>query len=163
MTVEVPFTQGKVAFIDDADADLVSSYKWYAVLSDRTWYARTTITAEGKRRGLYMHRLIMGQPLGLQVDHIDRDGLNNRRDNLRLATNAQNRTNQRINAKNTSGYRGVHWSKQAKKWMAQTEHLGKHIHFGCYDNPVDAAKAYDKGMRAIHGPHCHSNFPEEAT
>ena len=163
MSVEIPLTKGKVALLDDADADLVSSYKWHALPGRSTWYATTTIKVEGKYKGLYMHRLIMGQPLGLEVDHIDRDGLNNRRDNLRLATHMQNQVNCRVRVDNTSGYRGVHWSKRAKKWMAQTEHLGKSTHFGCFDNPIDAARAYDRGMRAIHGPHCHSNFPEEAT
>lgn len=161
--LEFPLTQGKVVLIDDQDRELLLPYKWYAAMFRKTWYAFASEAGESRPRNLYMHRLIMGMPEGLEVGHVDGDGLNNRRDNLRLATHMQNLTNQRVNAANTSGYRGVTWNKRRMQWMAQTKHFGKHIHFGYHDNLVDAAVAYDKGMRAIHGPHCHSNFPEEVS
>ena len=155
-TREIPLSQGKVAMVDDGDYNLVSVHTWHTFRAHKSWYARSSQT-------IYMHRLIMAAPEGLEVAHIDGDGLNNRRDNLRLVTRMQNLANQRINTANTSGYRGVTWHKRRMQWMAQTKHLGKHIHFGYHDNLVDAAVAYDKGMRAIHGPHCHSNFPEEVS
>jgi hypothetical protein len=93
-TVSISLTQGKAAIIDAADAALVGQYRWYADVGHATYYARTNIRNEhGGRRSLKMHRLLMGEPVGMFVDHISGDGLDNRRCNLRVISQAENNRN----------------------------------------------------------------------
>jgi len=100
--LRIKLTFGKVAIVDPEDYDRVSKYNWCAVDDGRCWYAHTF-----KRDGtpMAMHRLILNTPAGLFVDHIDHNGLNNRRSNLRLCTNRQNQQNRRPTAGGSSRYR----------------------------------------------------------
>lgn len=91
-----------------------------------------------------MHRVIMDAPKDKHVDHVDHNTLNNTRKNLRLCTNSQNIANRRGRQKNnTSGYTGVFWSKNAKKWAAQIKFQNKAIHLGYFDDLEKAAKIRD--------------------
>ena len=116
--VEVPLTQGKVAIVDAQDAERVLCHKWYAqrnyTSSHDLWYAVTSIQKGGGTQILLsLHRFILQLPPRIpQVDHRDCDGLNNRRSNLRLASNSQNAQNSRISSYNTSRYKGVDWDKK---------------------------------------------------
>lgn len=145
---EFPLGYGLVAKVDEEDWEMLIQYRWHPrrsrrVVTEDTWYATTNITlANGKRSKIDMHRLIMRPPAGMQVDHIDRDGLNNQRSNLRLCSNAEN---QRNSIKSPGRYpRGV-FLVRGKKFGAQINIDGKKIYNGLNHETVeDAARAYNE-------------------
>ncbi len=151
-------TYGKFAIVDAEDYEWLNRYKWHAVQEGRGWYAKTL-----RRDGmpLAMHRLIAGAPKGLFVDHIDHNGLNNQKTNLRLCTNQQNQQNRKPNRGGTSKYKGVYWHKQHKKYRASICHNKKRLHLGYFKDEIDAAKAYDKKARELFGEFAYLNFPED--
>jgi hypothetical protein len=105
-----------------------------------------------------MHRLIMDAPANMQVDHIDGDGLNNTRSNLRLCSNMQNCHNQGVAANNKSGYRGVSWDARRGKWRAVIMVNGRLRSLGYHATPADAAIAYDSAARQLFGEYARLNF-----
>lgn len=118
---EIPLTQGYVTIVDQADYEWLNQWKWHVTKSRKHIYAarwRTPVT--NPKEIQKMHRLIMGNPEGLEVDHIDGNGLNNTRANLRICTRTQNQWNRRI-IRGISKYNGVCWKKDANKWMAQIQ------------------------------------------
>jgi len=111
---------------------------------------------------LSMHREIMQAPAGLLVDHRNRNTLDNRRENLRLATRSQNSCNSRIDkSKATSQFRGVQYWKRRGRWVAKIKHKGKETWLGSFDNEIDAARAYDDAAKKYHGEFARLNLPDE--
>lgn len=155
MDIEIQLTRGMVAIIDAADLEVVSGYKWYSHWSRRKFYAATDARFGARkcgRRIIYMHRLIMGLPDSrVHTDHIDGDGLNNRRSNLRLCTIGENNQNQGILARNTSGYKGVSWNTSTKKWLAQISCDGKNRYIGVFSSKEEAHAAYCGAASKLHG------------
>lgn len=152
----IPLTLGYEAIIDAADVPLVDDWCWRAMVSRRrdgtvyTVYAKRSFRLNGKMKTAYLHRQIAGDVQGMDVDHCDGDGLNNRRANLRHATRSQNMHNQRLSAANTSGYKGVVWSKAASKWQAQIKVNRKCKVIGCFSRVEDAAAAYAAASADLH-------------
>lgn len=146
----VPLTRGYEAIIDVADLHLIDGFNWTCLIGPRAVYACRT-GPRPKQQKIIMHRLLMGNPKGLQVDHIDGDGLNNRRSNLRLATASQNMCNQRLTARNTSGFKGVSWHGRSAKWQSHIMLHGKSHNLGQFNCPTAAHFAYAKASRAMHG------------
>lgn len=152
---EIKLTQGKVAIVDDAD---------YAKLAGNKWcfcgrYAKRSLTKVGGRwPHVYMHRVIMGIDDDLYVDHINGDALDNRRNNLRVATNAQNQGNSKSAKGSTSIYKGVCWSKHHGKWLSQIAPSRRNIFLGLFDNEVDAAETYDVAAYHLHGEFARFNL-----
>jgi len=107
-----------------------------------------------------MHRMIMHAPKHLCCDHIDHNGLNNRKSNLRLCTNAQNTHNQRIRPNGTSKYKGVSWHRPNNKWVARIAFKRKRMHIGIFDNQMEAAMAYDDKAIELFGEFACVNLPE---
>jgi hypothetical protein len=145
-TASVFLTKGQVAVIDAADVGLVERYNWHAQFESRgeNWYAKTSerLPVEGYKYGrLPMQNVICGVERGVQVDHIDHNGLNNRRSNLRVATGQLNKANRRTFKNNTSGYRGV--GRFGDRWLARIRVNGKGLSLGVYDSPEEAAFAYN--------------------
>lgn len=100
------------------------------------------------------HRVIyemFNGPFVGDLDHIDRSRLNNKIENLRLCTRPQNVVNSKPRVDNKSGYKGVVWHKTTGKWQAQTMFMGKRLHLGLFENPEDAALAYNKKVEELHG------------
>lgn len=166
MTVEIPLSSkkypGLVALIDDEDAEMVSAYKWYPVFPNKHIkipYAMASITRQdGSRSGLYMHRLIMPDVEG-QVDHVDRNALNNTRANLRAATASQNSANRGLSPRNKSGYIGVD-HRYGNRWRSMARIDGNYCHLGTFDTAKEAAIVRDTVARIFFGEFASLNFPD---
>lgn len=158
MVKEIKLSQGKYALVDDSDYERVSQYKWWAAEVGVTKHFYATTSTYKPRKTIYMHRLILDAPKGKIVDHINGNGLDNRRANLRLCTNAQNLHNAPAQKNNTSGYKGVSWNKGNKKWQAQICVNNKKIMIGVFADKIEAAKAYDKAALEFHGKFAYTNF-----
>lgn len=138
---EITLTQDQVALVDDEDYNLLSQFNWHYA----DGYARTHyINEKGQRRILLMHRLLMGMPKGL-VDHINMNGLDNRRLNLRLATASQNMGNSKTHK------RGIYYKPQDKRWCAQIQTNGVKRWLGSFKTEQDALAAYQAAAKEYWG------------
>lgn len=144
-----------VALVSDKHFGLVSEHKWQISPKENTSYAVTTIYRNGKRTSIRMHRLIMGEPQGKQIDHIDGNGLNNQISNLRICTNSQNHMNQRT-IRGVSQYKGV--CRDRGKWRAYITKDWKYHYLGRHDSEIEAAKIYDEAARELFGEFANTNF-----
>lgn len=147
----IALTQGMEAIIDADDASLVLGVNWYAVCDQRKYYAQRKIWAGDIRKTLKLHRLILAVDASLVVDHVNGNGLDCRRANLRAATCAQNLWNAGPSANNKSGFKGVHWSSSAGKWQAQIMFNMKKKSLGYFEDKNDAHKAYQAAAAKYHG------------
>lgn len=159
--ITIPVGKDHVALIDADDYDLVSQRNWFVMKRGYAHYARANYKKPNGKwsSGLLMHRLILGAPKGIHVDHINGNGLDNRRANIRLASMSQNLANRGATRKNTSGFKGVYWQKNRHKWMASIRCRGHQIHLGYYLDPEEAAKAYDVAAKELFGEFSQLNFP----
>jgi hypothetical protein len=153
----IPLGNGLAATVDDSDAERVSCFRWYAVAEHGKRYA---IGRDANGRNVRMHRLILGAPTGVWVDHVNGNGLDNRRENLRAATRAENGRNRGAQRNSASGFKGV--SKRTDKprrkpWRAQIQAGGKIRHLGYFATEQEAAAAYDNAAREMHGVFAKTN------
>lgn len=148
----VPLTKGYEAVIDVADLHIVSGYNWTALVAPHAVYAYRAENSDEKRRNVYMHRAIMGEPDGMEVDHIDCIGLNNRRANLRLATRSENGRNRRRQKNSASGLKGVSWNAKDRVWVAFISADRKQRYLGQFSTQEEAHSAYVAASNIIHGP-----------
>lgn len=162
---EIELTQGKVALVDDEDYDWLMGWKWCAHKICNTYYADGhMILISGKRTTLKMHRLILQNfDMTFDCDHIDGNGLNNQKSNLRLCTHQENMSNRRkeIKRKTSSRYKGISWIMREKKWRAQVGYnIGgkRKKHFaGYYLNEQAAALAYNEAAKKMFGEYASLN------
>lgn len=162
--VEIPLSQGKVALIDDEDAERVLAYKWTLGAAHNrkgrtVYYARRSVWSKTKQRTVLLHRFIMNAPDGVQVDHCNLDGLDNRRANLRLATNAQNHCNIPSQPERL-GLRGVERLRRNAGYGARIKVNGELVRIGPFKTAEDAARAYDMMAKHYHGEFATLNFRE---
>jgi hypothetical protein len=158
VTREVPVSRGRIAIVDDADfAAVMAAGPWHACRSDvGGWYARRH--GRGGATWLWLHRFIVGTG---PVDHINGDGLDNRRSSLRLATLSQNQGNQQRRRDNTSGFKGV--SLHGQRWRAVISEHGRQRFLGSSDTAEEAARAYDAAALRYFGEFAVPNFPSKET
>jgi len=159
---EIKLTQGQVALVDDSLFDYLNQTKWYAEWRlDRKSYvaARHSKTLFGKSTKIYMHAIIMHTPKGAQTDHRNHDTLDNRKQNLRICTNAQNQHNSGKHSDNTSGYKGVR--KSGRKWRTEIRINGEYRYLGTFDTRELAAHAYDEAAKRLHGEYAILNFQKQ--
>ncbi len=153
----ISLTRGYSAIVDDDDYETLAKHKWYATVCKHTVYAMRR-EGGGDRRCHYMHRDILSATGSIMVDHIDHNGLNNSRANLRLATRSQNLCNRRSKEGSASRYLGV--GRNRDKWVARIRKGGKQRTLGYFSDEADAARAYDTAARELHGEFARPNFPE---
>jgi hypothetical protein len=138
----IPLTHGRYATVDIADYDFLMQWNWQAVRHSDLWYA---VRTEDKKR-VSMHGVVLGMS---HIDHVDHDGLNNRRVNLRPATTQQNNQNTRLYRNSTTGFKGV--TMDHGKARARIHVDGKAIYLGCFGSKEQAARAYDDAARLHFG------------
>jgi hypothetical protein len=171
---EIELTQGKVALVDDEDFDYINQWKWYLAKRGHLSYGVRNYRPTGDRGPhilLLMHRVLLerrGADLtGREIDHVDGDGLNNLRSNLRLATRSENSRNSNKRVTSTSPYKGVTYSARHGQWVAQIHIDGKRMHCGYHHTPEEAASAYNRAAVKYFGEFAKINVgvgqPEQST
>ena len=157
--VYISLTQGKTTVIDLEDFEKVRKYKWTTFQYRHSAYAgRSTPKIKGKKDTMFMHRLILDAHKGREVDHINGDGLDNRRCNIRLCSKSQNQANRKKQLGLSSQYKGVSWHKKDRKWMSSIKLNGKSIYLGEFNREIDAAYIYDDAARKYFGEFANTNF-----
>jgi len=154
----IQLTQGKFAIVDSGDCDWLSKFNWHAHERGRTWYARRAASS----RTVFMHRAVLehhGFDLSSgEVDHINGDGLDNRKSNLQIVSHAENIRKSRVQKNNKSGFRGVSWHKGDRRWQAFVEVDNIRKYLGSFKNKIDAALAYDQAAKIYFGKFANLNF-----
>lgn len=150
---KIPLTKGKYAFVDDADFAFLSQWKWFlgngCVCRDEG-----DNRGQKKRQRFYMHREILNAPAGMEVDHKNRDFLDNQRGNLRLANSSQNKMNRKKRSDSGSKFKGVRWLKNRSQWTARI----KTKTIGYFNSELYAAMAYDLWAKELFGEFALLNF-----
>ena len=154
--IVIPLSQNKFTKIESNDWEIVKNHKWHY----HKGYASTKITLpNGKQTTCYMHRVILGlTDPKIQADHINHDGLDNTRINLRSCTQQQNNMNKSSRKNSTSKYKGVSWNKRDNKWQSHIRFNNKTIHLGYYTNEQEAAKAYNLKAKELFGEFANLNI-----
>lgn len=151
MSKNIVLSAGYVAVIDDADYERVSQFKWSAAKRKTNTYAYRQVGPKKKRESVYLHRFILEAAPDACVDHRNGNGLDNRRENLRLATHSQNQHNRGKHPKNRSGFKGVTWNIALGKWHSQIKINSSNFHLGYFTDIVEAAEAYKRAAEKLHG------------
>lgn len=145
---QILLSQGKFTIVDDEDFEKASEFKWYCLKDGNNFYA----VRNAKPRGtIWLHRFLKNCPNGKYIDHVNRNGLDNRKSNLRICTKKQNLVNTFTHKNNKSGYKGVSWAKQRNRWLAHITKDGKGITLGYFKDKKEAAIAYNKAAIFHHG------------
>ena len=155
--ISIPLSQGKFAAVDKDEYGKVRKWKWYfnkgyAVRNEGNW-------RKEERKTVRMHRTIMDCPVGKEVDHIDGNGLNNTKKNLRICSRNENCHNREKYKTNKSGFKGVYWESGKKKWKAQATFNNRRINLGRYPEKISAARAYDLFAMNHFGQFARLNLP----
>jgi len=141
---EIPLTQGKVALVDDEDFEYLNASKWCAARNSRTFYAKRALL---RTKTIFMHRVVLAPQKGMIIDHIDGNGLNNQRSNLRIVNVRENSRNR--HHEKSSTFPGVSWDARRKKWQAWIWINGKNVWLGRFTDEISAASAYRKACESL--------------
>ena len=156
----IPLTQEKVALIDDGDFEQVNKLKWRIQKAGKcTYVAHSTWDKKLKRKGMiFLHRFILNTPKNMMTDHINGNGLDNRRCNLRICTALENSRYRPNHNVGTSKYQGVHWHKNKRRWQALIWVDNKSVYLGNYKEEIKAALAYNVAAKKYFGEFATINF-----
>ena len=174
MIIESPKYGTHITIVDKEDYPQVKDFRWaltnqehaiYAVAKiphpDGGWYHYPSGGRTRRKTAITMHRLIENAPKGKLTDHINHNGLDNRRNNLRIVTTQHNNANQALSNTSKSGYKGVSWHKGAQRWRAYIRYDYKQRHIGHFTDKDEAARAYDAKAKELFGEYAYLNFPDE--
>jgi hypothetical protein len=159
----IKLTRGKYAIVDVEDFERLNKYKWHCT---HCGYAKTAVpnkSDKGPRQiPVSMHKLICPAPDGMIIDHINRNSLDNRKANLRAATQKQNVWNRKFKrTKGRTRYNGIRWDKNKEKWQVRLTINGRRESFGYYADEIEAAKAFDRVAKKYRGEYAFLNFPKK--
>jgi hypothetical protein len=158
---KILLTQGYSALVDDEDCDELSKHRWHILKLHKSIYA-VRRGKKGETTTVRMHLQIMRAMPGQMLDHINGNGIDNRKINLRFCTHSQNHANAlKTNGNKTSKYKGVDWHKRDKKWRASIRINYRKIHLGYFTNERDAAIAYNTAARILFGEFARLNDVRE--
>lgn len=157
--ITIPLRNGGEMLADSEDEWLLAPIPWMRLRVGRDRKIEYAYSGWFETR-VYAHRLVLAAVTGVEVDHINGDGLDNRRSNLRAATHALNLANQRPQQGRSSRFKGVSWNKQRRGWEAYIRVAGRQIHLGLFSDEGDAALAYDKAAIAAWGSFARPNLLE---
>jgi len=150
-TTTIQLSKGRTAIVDEVDAHGLKQYKWCFAYRPKMrscdGYAVTNING----KTILMHRMLVDAPCGMEVDHINGNGLDNRRSNIRLATSQQNKANRKVRNDSVTGLKGVTWNQSGKQWMARITVDRKCLYLGCFSTPMDAHLAYRQAAKKHFG------------
>jgi len=155
----------KVALVDDEDYERVVEAIRYKNGIPGKWYAHEVAKgycyAVNGSRDVSIHRVVMNAPPGMDVDHINGDKLDNRKENLRVCTRAQNSSNKKLRRDSKSGFKGVYQTRSGRyqAYIGMPGTAGKHERLGTYDTPEEAARVRDRRAIELHGEFAYTNFP----
>lgn len=151
----LPYSKFQYTKVDDQDFDDLSKFRWHI----QRGYVRRDLRVRdfGPTQ---MHRYILGTPEDMLTDHKNGDTLDNQRSNLRVVTTLQNSWNTGLNSNNKTGAKGVRWHKKDEKYYAEIMNAGRKIHLGSFDDPMQAALAYDAAAISLRGEYACVNFPQ---
>lgn len=155
MVKEIPLSQGKVTLVDDQDFERLNKVKWCATKGTNTYYVMRhqylgCFNGKKKFKTEMIHRVIMNPTKDMMIDHINGDGLDNRKSNLRIVTHRQNLQNM-THANKSTKYTGVHWVKRESHWAARITINGKRKYLGSFHDPLSAAIIYEFVLREVIG------------
>lgn len=148
---KIELSRGLYATVDDEDFGRLMKYNWYAKSHHGNEYAVRHSTEKGQTKTIRMHREIMGLRDGEQIDHIDRNGLHNEKNNFRFCSTTQNLQNRGLQNHNTSGFKGVSWDAKRNKWIVQISANKKRTKGGHFTCIIKAAKKYNELAKELHG------------
>lgn len=151
-------SDGKFVIVDDDDYEWLNQWKWYY---HKDGYASRGERKDGKYRKILMHREVIHTPSDMHTDHVNGDGLDNRKSNLRICTRLENMHNRRPQRDSSSKYKGVYYSKRSECWGAYITVNGKRINLGYFNTEEDAARVVDRAAIEYHGDFARLNFPND--
>lgn len=154
---KIPLTQGLFALVDDDDYAEINKHEWHARRDRYTYYAERSSGPTKSRHGIKMHRLLLSAKRGQQVDHVNGNGLDNRRCNIRVCTHTENQRNRRRQKSARSSFKGITFHKRRQKWQAQIKVNKRNIYLGLFVSELAAAKAYDKAAEKFFGEFARGN------
>jgi hypothetical protein len=157
MSREITLAKGQVAIVDDEDFERVNAKHWMPRKDSNSWYAIRHEQTLLRKTTIMMHRFILGADSGTEIDHWNGNGLDNRKENLRVATKSQNAAN-RFKQGGSSKYKGVSWYAPLGQWRSRIKKDKHDIHIGYFDVEEDAARAYDEKAQELFGEYARTNF-----